>query len=83
MVLSQQDKRALLKQDIRNMGIHWRRRSKIELEMPKTLKKEFDKLLLEGKTYKQVTRWCNDGGFKFSQSGSAATGKCSSKRTSI
>ncbi len=57
------------------MGIHWRRRSKIELEMPKTLKKEFDKLLLEGKTYKQVTRWCNDGGFKFSQSGVGRYGK--------
>lgn len=52
-----------------------RRRSRIETELPKELREELNRLLLEGATYEDASAWCKARGYDISKSSVGRYGK--------
>lgn len=52
-----------------------RKRSRIETELPKEIREELNRVLLEGATYEEACQYCRDRGFDISHSSMGRYGK--------
>lgn len=57
------------------MGSHMRRRTKVETDLPRELREQLNRLLLEGMTYEEGADWCKRHGFEISRSSMGRYGK--------
>jgi len=57
------------------MAEHFRRRTRVETDLPKDLREQLNRLLIDGLTYEEASGWCKGQGFDISKSSIGRYGK--------